>query len=205
MQQHGLAQPVGEVRGQAGDQVGLGPGEAEWAVLAVQAQVAPALRAGDQRGAQLVAEAEAAQNFAVAGARRPVAAGRVVQRSDVRPRAGQRGEPVHVLAAELVVQEQRHRGAERVLGVCAGEQQRLGIGGRDEGGVDGNGPAEVPQHLALQPADVEAGVAVADHVTLGPRQASSPGHGPSVAPRARRRNPNLLGWSVRRTCRTLCR
>jgi hypothetical protein len=56
VQQDGLAQGVRDVRGEAADQVGLGGSEAERAVLAVQAQIAPAVAADDKRGAQLVAE-----------------------------------------------------------------------------------------------------------------------------------------------------
>jgi hypothetical protein len=183
----------------------LGSRKAEWAVLPVQAQVAPTLRAGDQCGAQLVAQAERSHDFAVPRAGWTVAPGRVVQRSDVPRRAGQRGEPVDVLAAELVVQEQPRRGVERILGVCAGEQQRLRIGGRDEGGVDGHGSAEAAQHLLLHPADVEARVTVADQVALDLRRLILPATGRVSRRASVGGNPNFLGWSGLRSCRTLCR
>ena len=60
VQQDGLAQGVRDVRRQAADQVDLGGGEAKRAVLAVQAQVAPAVAADDQGRAQLVAEPDRA-------------------------------------------------------------------------------------------------------------------------------------------------
>ena len=83
VQQDGLAQGMRDVRGEAAEQVGLGGGEAERAVLAVQAQVAPAVAADDQGGAQLVAEPDRAHDVAVARARHPVAAGGGVQRPHV--------------------------------------------------------------------------------------------------------------------------
>ena len=58
VQEDGLTQRMRDVRGEAAEQVGLGGGEADRAVLAVQAQVAPAVAADDQSGAQLVAEPE---------------------------------------------------------------------------------------------------------------------------------------------------
>ena len=136
VQQDGLAQGVRDVRGDAADDVGLGGGEAERAVLAVQAQVAPAVAADDQRGAQLVAEPDRAHDVAVARRSSPARLGwRCPATGRARARAPGR-ERVDVPAAQLVVEKQRGHRDERLLAVRAGEQQRLRIGGREERGVD---------------------------------------------------------------------
>ena len=163
VQQHGLPQCVRDVRGDAADHVGLGGAEAERAVLAVQAEVAPAVAADDQRGAQLVAEPGRSHDVAVARARAPRAAGGGVQRPDVPGRPHQLGERVDVVPAQLVVEEQRGHRDERVLAVGAGEQQGLGVGGREERGVDRHHSAQRAQDLPLQLGDVEAAAADAQY------------------------------------------
>ena len=191
VQQDGLAQGVRDVRGEAADQVGLGGGEAERAVLAVQAQVAPAVAADDQRGAQLVAEPDRAHDVAVARARAPRAAGGGVQRPHVPGRAHQLGEGVDVVPAQLVVEEQRGHRDERVLAVRAGEQQGLGVGGREERRVDRHRAAQRGEHLPLQLGDVQAAAADAQHRAFGARGA----HGFQCRGRGRARKPHFVGMA----------
>ena len=103
------------------DQVDLGVAEAVGGVLAVQAQHPPAGVAGDEGGAQLVAEAERAHHLPVAGAAGPLAASGPVERADRVGRLGQRDELVDVGAAVLVLQEQGRRGPQRVVRDGRGE------------------------------------------------------------------------------------
>ena len=182
VQQHGLAQGVRDVRGDPADDLGLGGGEAERAVLAVQAQVAPAVAADDQRGAQLVAEPDRTHDVAVARARAPRAAGGGVQRPDVPGRAHQLGERVDVVPAQLVVEEQGRHRDQRVFAVRAGEQQGLGVSGGEERGVDRHHAAQRGEHLPLQLGDVEAAAADAQH-------GADVGHASSVAAAGRGGNP----------------
>ena len=159
----------------------------------MQAQVAPAVAADDQRGAQLVAEPDRAHDVAVARAFAPPAAGGSVQRPHVPRGAHQLGERVDVAPAQLVVEEQRGHRDERVLAVGAGEEQGLRVGGREERRVDRHHPAQRREHLPLQLRDVQAAVAQGHHRAFGARGV----HGFSVDGPARRGNPNLLGWPPR--------
>jgi len=89
---------------------------------------------------------------------------------------------IDVAPAQLVVEEQRGHRDERVLAVGAGEQQGLGVGGREEGGVDRHHPAQRREHLPLQLGDVEAAAADAQH-------SADVGHASSVGPPVRCGNP----------------
>nr|WP_233434165.1 hypothetical protein [Nocardia yamanashiensis] len=122
VQEHGLAQGVREVRSDAGDQRGLGVAESERMVFAVQAQITPALRARDQRRPQFVPQSQRPHDLAIPLAGEPVGVRHAVQRGDMLPRNRQCRRPVHVFAAELVVEEQRRRRAQRLLRVRTGEQ-----------------------------------------------------------------------------------
>jgi hypothetical protein len=57
-QQHRLAQRVSDVRAESGEKSGFRGCETQPVLSAVQAQVAPALRADDQRRPKLIAEAQ---------------------------------------------------------------------------------------------------------------------------------------------------
>jgi hypothetical protein len=190
VQQDGLAQRMRDLWGEAAEQVGLRVGEAEPAVNAVQAQVAPAVAAVDEGRAQLVAEPGRSHDVAVARAGHPRAAGGGVQRPHVPRGAHELGERVDVPAAELVVQEHRRHRDQRVLAVRAGEEQGLGVGGREERGVDRHGRAQDAEHLPLQRRGVQAAAADAQHRAFCARHV---GHGVQCGREGAARKPHIAG------------
>src|SRR4051794_32461630 len=111
------------MRSQVPQQFDLVIGEAEIAILSVQAEHTPTLASRHERDPELVTEPERGHHLSVAGALRPVAAGGTVERADGVVRRGQRGELVYVLGAELVVEELGRCGCEWLVCQCRCEQQ----------------------------------------------------------------------------------
>jgi hypothetical protein len=202
---HSQALPaaVAEVRSEAADQAHLGGGESVRRVGAVQAQVAPAAGRGDQRGAQLITQAQRRHDLAVPGAGRPLAAGGRVQRRDVPGAHGERCKLVDIVAAELVVQEPGRRPGQRVLGGRAGEQQRRRVGGGEEHGIDAQQGVDEPHGLGLKRWAVQARIAAAHQVTLAPCRRAPSAHATILRPPDRQNTPTFEGWCQRTGRRTV--
>lgn len=96
-------------------------------------------------------------------------------------------------AAELIVEKEGRRRAERVLGTGTGEQQRLGVDGGEERGIDRHEPTQRPQDLLLHARHVQAAVAVPDEVPLRLDCQRFPGHHNSLLPPPPAEHPSFVG------------
>ena len=193
VQQDGLPQRVRDVRGEAADELGLARGEAELAVLAVQAQVAPAVAAGDQRGAQLVAEPDRTHDVAVAGARHPLGSRRGVERTDV-PRASAPGSE-KVLTSWPPSSLSRNRGAM----AASGSSLSAPVNSSVSGSAVAKNAASIDIALRSDASTCRCSSSTSSplrQTRITARSALAVSGMAAVSRRpVRRGNPTLLGWS----------
>ena len=203
VQQESLPRPGRQVGPEPGDGCGLRRGEAKPAVLTVQTQVPPAPSVQDKGCPELVAQPDRAHDVAVALAGEPVVAGGVIEPADMPAADCERGEPVHVTPAELVVQEPGGSLVQRRLTICGGEEQRFRVRGGHERGIHRQHRTQGCQHRIAEGAHLQAPVADADNLSFRPTGPRMLIHDVTVLPPATAENPNLLGWCCQYRGRSL--
>jgi glyoxylase-like metal-dependent hydrolase (beta-lactamase superfamily II) len=195
----GVAQAVGDVRSDSGEDLRIVGTEASGTVFSVEAHDAPGRRVDTQRGAQLVAEAEGRHDIAVARTAAAVVAGGIVERPDGLCGGGECRELVDVVLTEFVVDEHLRRTSEWLFLERVREEQRRRVDAGKERRVNAHDGAEPTEDLAGQFDGRQPGVAppleLLDPTIADPKVL----HGFRLRPPSRQQNPNKLGWRSRET------
>src|SRR6187200_3678449 len=116
----------------------------------MQAKVAPAAGGCDERGSEFITEAQRRHDVAISGAGMAITTTGRVERRHMAGASGQRLKLVHVVMAELVVNELIGHIDEWIFGECAGEQQRSRVCRGEEDGVDRKQRMDGPQYFRLK-------------------------------------------------------
>lgn len=116
----------------------------------MQAKVAPAAGGCDERGSEFIAEAQRRHDVAISGAGMAITASGCVERRHMAGASGQRLKLVHIVMAELIVNELIGHIDEWIFGERAGEQQRSRVCRGEEDGVDRKQRMDGPHYFCLK-------------------------------------------------------